>query len=51
VYCQYGKISILAAATLRDMGFTRAIAMEQGMETWLEKGYPTSGVNADHNTP
>ncbi len=41
VYCQFGKISTLAAATLRDMGFTRAIAMEQGMETWLEKGYPT----------
>ncbi len=42
VYCQFGKISILAAATLRDMGFTRAIAMEQGMDAWLAKGYPTS---------
>jgi glyoxylase-like metal-dependent hydrolase (beta-lactamase superfamily II)/rhodanese-related sulfurtransferase len=50
VYCQYGKISILAAATLRDMGFIRAIAMEQGMETWLEKGYPVSAVTAGHNT-
>jgi len=50
VYCQFGKISILAAATLRDMGFTRAIAMEQGIETWLEKGYPISAVTADHTT-
>jgi glyoxylase-like metal-dependent hydrolase (beta-lactamase superfamily II)/rhodanese-related sulfurtransferase len=42
VYCQYGKVSTLATATLREMGFTRAIAMAQGMESWLEKGYPTS---------
>ena len=42
VYCQFGKISTLATATLRDMGFTRAIAMDQGMQSWLEKGYPTS---------
>ncbi len=41
VYCQFGKISILATATLRDMGFSRAIAMAQGMQTWLEKSYPT----------
>ncbi len=47
VYCQFGKISTLATATLRDMGFTRAIAMAQGMETWLEKGYPTSECVAD----
>lgn len=40
VYCQFGKVSTLATATLRDMGFTRAIAMAQGMEEWLEKGYP-----------
>jgi rhodanese-related sulfurtransferase len=48
VYCQYGKISILAAATLRDMGFTRAIAMEQGLESWLEKGYPISPGQEDN---
>ena len=42
VYCQFGKISTLATATLRDMGFTRAIAMAQGMEDWLQKGYPTN---------
>jgi len=42
VYCQFGKISTLATATLRDMGFAHAIAMAQGMEDWLKKGYPTS---------
>jgi len=42
VYCQLGKISTLATATLRDMGFTRAIAMAQGMQAWLEKSYPTN---------
>jgi len=42
VYCQFGKVSTLATATLRDMGYTRAIAMAQGMESWLEKGYPVS---------
>ena len=40
IYCQYGKVSTLATATMRDMGFTRAIAMAQGMESWLQKGYP-----------
>lgn len=41
VYCQFGKISTLATATLRDMGFTRAIAMEGGMQSWKDKGLPT----------
>jgi len=47
VYCQFGKISTLATATLRDMGFSRAIAMAQGMETWLEKGYPVDSGGPD----
>lgn len=41
VYCQFGKISTLATATLRDMGFTRAIAMDGGMQSWRDKGLPT----------
>jgi glyoxylase-like metal-dependent hydrolase (beta-lactamase superfamily II)/rhodanese-related sulfurtransferase len=40
VYCQFGKVSTLATATMRDIGFTRAIAMAQGLESWLKKGYP-----------
>ena len=40
VYCQMGKISTLATATLRDMGFTRAVALDGGIEQWSEAGYP-----------
>lgn len=39
-YCDFGKISTLAAATLRRMGFTRAVALDGGMKSWAEKGYP-----------
>lgn len=39
-YCDYGKISTLAAATLRRMGFTRAVALDGGMKAWREKGFP-----------
>jgi rhodanese-related sulfurtransferase len=39
--CEFGKISTLAAATLRDMGFTRAVALDGGMQAWRENGYPT----------
>jgi len=37
--CDFGKISTLAAATLRELGFTRAIALDGGMKAWREKGY------------
>ena len=36
VYCDYGKISTLAAATLRDIGFGRAIALDGGFQSWLD---------------
>jgi rhodanese-related sulfurtransferase len=35
-----GKISTLAAATLRQLGFTRAAALDGGMQSWRENGYP-----------
>jgi glyoxylase-like metal-dependent hydrolase (beta-lactamase superfamily II)/rhodanese-related sulfurtransferase len=38
--CEFGKISILAAATLREMGFTRAVALDGGLKAWREAGYP-----------
>ena len=38
--CELGKISTLAAATLRRMGFTRAIALDGGMKAWKEQGFP-----------
>ena len=39
-YCEVGKISTLAAATLRRMGFTRVLALDGGMKAWREKGFP-----------
>jgi glyoxylase-like metal-dependent hydrolase (beta-lactamase superfamily II)/rhodanese-related sulfurtransferase len=38
-YCEFGRISTLAAATLRDIGFQRAIALDGGMKAWREAGY------------
>lgn len=40
--CEFGKISTLAAATLRDLGYNRAIALDGGMKAWIEAGYPTA---------
>ncbi|HKX22800.1 MAG TPA: MBL fold metallo-hydrolase [Rhizorhapis sp.] len=37
--CEFGKISTLAAAALRDLGFRRAIALDGGMKAWREAGY------------
>ena len=38
--CEFGRISTLAAATLRLMGFQRAVALDGGMKNWVEAGYP-----------
>ncbi len=38
--CEFGKISTLAAATLRSLGFMRAVALDGGMKAWREAGYP-----------
>jgi rhodanese-related sulfurtransferase len=39
-YCEFGKISTIAAATLRSMGFLGAVALDGGFRTWRESGYP-----------
>lgn len=39
-YCQLGRISTLAAATLRAMGYTRAVALDGGFDEWVKQGYP-----------
>ena len=39
--CEFGRISTLAASTLKTMGFQRAVALDGGMKAWLEAGYPT----------
>ncbi|MBW8755733.1 MAG: MBL fold metallo-hydrolase, partial [Sphingomonadales bacterium] len=36
--CEFGKISTLAAATLRELGFERATALDGGMAAWREGG-------------
>jgi glyoxylase-like metal-dependent hydrolase (beta-lactamase superfamily II)/rhodanese-related sulfurtransferase len=41
--CEFGKISTLAAATLRDLGFGRASALDGGMQAWREAGYAVEG--------
>jgi len=37
--CEFGKISTLAAATLRELGFNRATALDGGMKAWRDSGY------------
>ena len=39
--CEFGKISTLAAQTLRQLGFTRAVALDGGMKAWREGGFAT----------
>jgi glyoxylase-like metal-dependent hydrolase (beta-lactamase superfamily II) len=39
-YCEFGKISTIAAATLRSMGFRGAIALDGGIRAWKDAGYP-----------
>lgn len=38
--CEFGKISTLAAATLRELGFLRTAALDGGMLAWRESGFP-----------
>jgi glyoxylase-like metal-dependent hydrolase (beta-lactamase superfamily II)/rhodanese-related sulfurtransferase len=40
IYCEFGKISTLAAAMLRTLGYTRAVALDGGVRAWREAGYP-----------
>ncbi len=36
--CEFGKISTLAAATLRSLGYMHATALDGGMKAWREAG-------------
>lgn len=38
--CEFGHISTLAAATLRELGYTQAAALDGGMKAWREADYP-----------
>ncbi len=39
-YCEVGKISTLAAARLKEMGFPNVMGLDAGIKTWIERGYP-----------
>lgn len=41
--CEFGKISTLAAATLRELGYMRATALDGGVSAWREAGYVLEG--------
>jgi len=38
--CEFGKVSTLAAATLRELGYGRAVALDGGLQAWREAGHP-----------
>jgi len=40
VACEFGRISTLAAATLRVLGYTKAAALDGGIKAWRESGLP-----------
>jgi glyoxylase-like metal-dependent hydrolase (beta-lactamase superfamily II)/rhodanese-related sulfurtransferase len=44
VCCEFGRISTLAAATLRTMGFQGAVALDGGMKAWRAADYPLSSA-------
>jgi glyoxylase-like metal-dependent hydrolase (beta-lactamase superfamily II)/rhodanese-related sulfurtransferase len=46
VTCELGKISTIAAATLRDISFSGAIALDGGVKAWREAGHPIEGARA-----
>jgi glyoxylase-like metal-dependent hydrolase (beta-lactamase superfamily II)/rhodanese-related sulfurtransferase len=48
-YCQLGKVSTLAARTLRTMGYLRTVALDGGLDAWTKAGYPI--VTDDHSQP
>lgn len=40
VCCDFGRISTLAAATLRELGYARVSALDGGIKAWREAEYP-----------
>ncbi|MDB5407469.1 MAG: fold metallo-hydrolase [Rhodospirillales bacterium] len=40
VVCEFGYISTLAAATLRELGFAQATALDGGMKAWRDASWP-----------
>ncbi|HYM35347.1 MAG TPA: rhodanese-like domain-containing protein [Steroidobacteraceae bacterium] len=40
VVCDFGKISTLAAATLRELGYAHVVALDGGIKAWSDRGLP-----------
>ena len=40
LYCGGGYRSVLAADSLREMGYTNVISMDGGIKAWRDAGYP-----------
>ena len=51
VYCKTGGRSALAAATLKDLGFTHVRNLAGGLAAWQEKGYPVEVTEKPASTP
>jgi rhodanese-related sulfurtransferase len=45
VCCEFGRVSTLATATLRQMGFRGAVALDGGVKAWREAGYALTAGN------
>lgn len=46
VVCAHGYSSSLAAATLQELGFTRATDVIGGFEAWMQRGLPVHPARA-----
>jgi glyoxylase-like metal-dependent hydrolase (beta-lactamase superfamily II)/rhodanese-related sulfurtransferase len=44
VCCEFGQISTLAAATLREMGYGQTAALDGGIKAWRESGLPLTAL-------
>jgi glyoxylase-like metal-dependent hydrolase (beta-lactamase superfamily II)/rhodanese-related sulfurtransferase len=44
VVCEFGRVSTLAAATLRELGYTKAAALDGGIKAWRESGLPMTAL-------
>ena len=47
LYCRSGARSVLAAVTLRELGFTDVVNMAGGISAWKAAGLPTEDLHAD----
>ena len=47
VHCRSGSRSALAAATLKDLGFTNVANIAGGITAWKDAGLPTAEAHAD----